>query len=160
MKGVKMARWKKRGIMMTDEQDKTNRARRSFLGKVIGIFGASFLFSRQSHSLSSEQIVRAWEDPEYRNSLTESQWNMLPENPAGKIERSEFSGGLLASGNNCSGNNCSGNNCSGNNCSGNSCSGNNCSGNNCSGNNCSGNNCSGNNCSGNNCGQGGDDDDW
>ena len=109
---------------MVEVQGNTNRTRRGFLGKVMAAVGAVALFSRKS--LSSEQIVRAWEDPEYRNSLTESQWNSLPENPAGTIENAEFSGDLLASGNGCSGNGCSGNGCSGNGCSGNSCSGNSC----------------------------------
>ena len=128
--------------------------RRKLLGTLGSLLGAFLLLPQKSNALTPKEIVRAWEDPEYRKSLTESQWNQLPENPAGKIENAEFSGDLYTqvSGNNCSGNNCSGNNCSGNNCSGNNCSGNNCSGNSCSGNNCSGNNCSGNNCSGRMCG--------
>ena len=103
--------------------------------------------------LSTEEIARAWQDPKFRSTLSKSQWESLPTNPAGEVRHEGFNGGLAQiSGNNCSGNNCSGNNCSGNNCSGNNCSGNNCSGNSCSGNNCSGNNCSGNNCSGFSCG--------
>ena len=130
-----------------------NKNRRNFLVKALSIVGIASILPRKS--LSNEEIARAWEDPEFRKSLTKSQWESLPKNPAGDIENSEFSGDLVAaSGNNCSGNNCSGNGCSGNNCSGNNCSGNGCSGNNCSGNNCSGNNCSGNNCSGNNCSSG------
>ena len=132
---------------MSGENGRDNSGRRRFLKTLAGV-GAVLVFPRRSKALTPEQIVRAWEDPEYRNSLTESQWNKLPPNPAGDVERSEFTGDLLASGNNCSGNNCSGNNCSGNNCSGDNCSGNNCSGNNCSGNNCSGNNCSGQSCGG------------
>ena len=126
------------------EADSKLQGRRGFLGKfgqiVIGSLGA-ISFAKANTKLTPEQVVKAWESPEYRRSLTESQWLQLPEHPAGEIERSEFSGNLMASGNNCSGNNCSGNNCSGNNCSGDNCSGNNCSGNNCSGNDCSGNNC-------------------
>jgi len=124
--------------------------RRSFLGKASVILGLGFIGGRaNSKPLKTEDIIRAWEDPKFRGSLTESQWEALPENPAGSVAKAEFSGDLAQSSNDdCSGNNCSGNNCSGNNCSGDNCSGNNCSGNNCSGDNCSGNNCSGNNCGG------------
>ena len=119
--------------------------RRKFFSSLGAAIGALFFRSRvNADTLSDEQIVKAWEDPQFRNLLTEAQWEALPENPAGKVDRAEYSGDLAKStANNCSGNNCSGNNCSGNNCSGNNCSGNNCSGNNCSGNNCSGNNCGG-----------------
>ena len=123
--------------------------RRKFLTHFLGLAGLGLLGSKASAKteLTKEEIVKAWQDPEFRNSLTEAQWDSLPSNPAGEIKGGEFKGNLqIASGNSCSGNNCSGNNCSGNNCSGNNCSGNNCSGNNCSGNSCSGNNCSGNNC--------------
>ena len=110
------------------EKNQTPIGRRSFLGWVgkLGTLavGAAALVPRPA--MSSTQIVKAWEDPEYRNSLTERQWEQLPKNPAGEIENSEFSGDLLASGNGCSGNGCSGNGCSGNGCSGNGCSGNSC----------------------------------
>ena len=128
--------------------------RRKLFAHVLGVCGLGFLGSKASAKaqLTSDQIIRAWQDPVFRGSLTKEQWEALPPNPAGDLRSGEFKGNLqMASGNNCSGNNCSGNNCSGNNCSGNNCSGNNCSGNNCSGNNCSGNRCSGNNCSGNRC---------
>jgi mersacidin/lichenicidin family type 2 lantibiotic len=127
----------------------SKRSRRNLFTKFVSILGASFFIKKSA--LSAEQIVRAWEDPEFRKSLSAKQWESLPENPAGKIENAEFSGNLVASGNSCSGNSCSGNSCSGNSCSGNSCSGNSCSGNSCSGNSCSGNSCSGNSCSGNSC---------
>ena len=115
------------------------KSRRNFLTKMLGFLGVSSLVAKTS-TLSAEEIVKAWEDPEFRNNLTDDQWNALPDNPAGEVEYSQFKGSITGqiSGNNCSGNNCSGNNCSGNNCSGNNCSGNNCSGNNCSGNNCGG----------------------
>jgi mersacidin/lichenicidin family type 2 lantibiotic len=128
--------------------------RRKLLTRLAGLFGIGMAASQANAKglLSAEEIVKAWQDPSFRNSLSKEQWDALPPNPAGEVRSGQFKGDLqMASGNNCSGNNCSGNNCSGNNCSGNSCSGNNCSGNNCSGNGCSGNNCSGNNCSGNNC---------
>ena len=123
--------------------------RRNFLKVCLGILGVGVLGSRGSAkaSLSTEDVVKAWEDPSYRKHLTEAQWEALPPNPAGEIKSGEFKTNLAqSSGDYCSGNSCSGNNCSGNNCSGDNCSGNNCSGDNCSGNNCSGNNCSGNNC--------------
>jgi mersacidin/lichenicidin family type 2 lantibiotic len=124
--------------------------RRKFVARLFSAVGLG-LIGRNAAAraqLTPDEIIKAWTNPEYRNNLTEEQWESLPKNPAGDITSGEFQGDFqIASGNNCSGNNCSGNNCSGNNCSGNNCSGDNCSGNNCSGNNCSGNNCSGNNCS-------------
>lgn len=36
--------------------------------------------------LSKKDIIRAWKDEEYRNSLSESERAQLPENPAGAIE--------------------------------------------------------------------------
>jgi mersacidin/lichenicidin family type 2 lantibiotic len=33
-----------------------------------------------------DKIIRAWEDPEYRKSLTARELAALPENPAGAIE--------------------------------------------------------------------------
>lgn len=127
--------------------------RRKLLLRLAGLIGLGVASKANAKiQLTPDQIVKAWQDPNFKKSLSKDQWDALPENPAGKVTSGEFKGDMqLASGNNCSGNNCSGNNCSGNSCSGNNCSGNGCSGNNCSGNNCSGNNCSGNNCSGNNC---------
>ena len=138
-----------------------DKFRRNFLSTLATLLGGGLAANKVNAAaqLSPDQIARAWQDPDFRRSLTQEQWEALPPNPAGEIRRGEFKGDLqMASGNFCSGNNCSGNNCSGNNCSGNNCSGNSCSGNNCSGNNCSGNNCSGNNCSGRSCGQWGDSD--
>jgi mersacidin/lichenicidin family type 2 lantibiotic len=37
----------------------------------------------------SNNIVRAWKDPAYRNSLSESERAALPANPAGSIELSD-----------------------------------------------------------------------
>ena len=36
--------------------------------------------------MSNIDIIRAWKDEEYRNSLSEEQRSQLPENPAGVIE--------------------------------------------------------------------------
>ncbi len=36
--------------------------------------------------MSEFDIIRAWKDPEYRESLTEEQRSQLPENPAGMVE--------------------------------------------------------------------------
>jgi len=119
------------------------------------MLGAAGVASRATASkeLSKEEIVKAWEDPAFRKSLSAEQWEAMPFNPAGEIKAGQFDGNMMmASGNGCSGNGCSGNGCSGNGCSGNGCSGNGCSGNGCSGNGCSGNGCSGNGCSGNSCG--------
>jgi mersacidin/lichenicidin family type 2 lantibiotic len=48
--------------------------------------------------MSVEKIVRAWEDPEYRRSLSAEELAGLPENPAGAIELTdaELSGVLGA----------------------------------------------------------------
>jgi mersacidin/lichenicidin family type 2 lantibiotic len=35
--------------------------------------------------MSNEDIIRAWKDEEYRNSLSEEHRAQLPENPAGLI---------------------------------------------------------------------------
>lgn len=34
-------------------------------------------------------VIRAWEDPEYRNSLSDDERTKLPANPAGEIELTE-----------------------------------------------------------------------
>ena len=126
-------------------------SRRGFITSLLGLFGGVTV--AKAGGLSAEQVVKAWEDSSFRDSLTDEQWNELPANPAGKSSYSEFEGNITGqiSGNSCSGNGCSGNGCSGNGCSGNNCSGNGCSGNGCSGNGCSGNGCSGNSCSGATC---------
>jgi mersacidin/lichenicidin family type 2 lantibiotic len=36
--------------------------------------------------MSVERIVRAWEDPDFRSSLSSGELAALPENPAGSIE--------------------------------------------------------------------------
>jgi len=36
--------------------------------------------------MTTENIVRAWRDPEYRNKLTETERAALPDHPAGWIE--------------------------------------------------------------------------
>jgi mersacidin/lichenicidin family type 2 lantibiotic len=41
--------------------------------------------------MTRKQIIRAWKDAEYRNSLSESERASLPENPAGMIELSDAS---------------------------------------------------------------------
>jgi mersacidin/lichenicidin family type 2 lantibiotic len=41
--------------------------------------------SGQLH-LTAEQIVRAWESPEFRQSLTVEQQKALPSNPAGELQ--------------------------------------------------------------------------
>ena len=39
--------------------------------------------------MSIEDVVRAWEDPEYRKSLSDEERAMLPANPVGEIELTE-----------------------------------------------------------------------
>jgi mersacidin/lichenicidin family type 2 lantibiotic len=36
--------------------------------------------------MSNANIIRAWKDPIYRNSLSQNERAMLPENPAGIVE--------------------------------------------------------------------------
>ena len=48
--------------------------------------------------MSTQEIIRAWKDEEFRNSLSKVQRSQLPENPAGLTELSNadletFSGG-------------------------------------------------------------------
>jgi mersacidin/lichenicidin family type 2 lantibiotic len=51
--------------------------------------------------MSHVDIIRAWKDEDYRNSLSEEQRAQLPENPAGMVELSDeamqtVAGGLLS----------------------------------------------------------------
>lgn len=39
--------------------------------------------------MSNLDIVRAWKDEDYRNSLTDAQRSQLPENPAGVIDMTD-----------------------------------------------------------------------
>jgi mersacidin/lichenicidin family type 2 lantibiotic len=39
--------------------------------------------------MSILDIIRAWQDPEYRNSLSSAERAMLPANPVGEIELTE-----------------------------------------------------------------------
>ena len=39
--------------------------------------------------MEHDDIIRAWKDEEYRNSLSEEQRAQLPENPAGMVELSD-----------------------------------------------------------------------
>ena len=39
--------------------------------------------------MSKNDIIRAWKNPNYRNSLSDAQRALLPENPAGLIELSD-----------------------------------------------------------------------
>jgi mersacidin/lichenicidin family type 2 lantibiotic len=46
--------------------------------------------------MSKNNIVRAWKDPVYRNSLSQSERSALPANPAGSIELSDADLGRVA----------------------------------------------------------------
>lgn len=48
--------------------------------------------------MSNNNIVRAWRDPAYRNSLSEAERQALPANPAGSIELSDADLGQVAGG--------------------------------------------------------------
>jgi mersacidin/lichenicidin family type 2 lantibiotic len=45
-----------------------------------------------------DKIIRAWEDPEYRNSLSAEELAALPGNPAGAIELSDAELGQVLGG--------------------------------------------------------------
>jgi mersacidin/lichenicidin family type 2 lantibiotic len=45
-----------------------------------------------------DKIIRAWEDPEYRNSLSADELAALPENPAGAIELTDAELGQVLGG--------------------------------------------------------------
>jgi mersacidin/lichenicidin family type 2 lantibiotic len=49
--------------------------------------------------MSHQDIIRAWKDEEYRNSLSESERAQLPENPAGLIELPDSELEAVAGGN-------------------------------------------------------------
>ncbi|MEA5581880.1 mersacidin/lichenicidin family type 2 lantibiotic [Nodularia harveyana UHCC-0300] len=48
--------------------------------------------------MSNIDIIRAWKDEEYRNSLSEEQRSQLPENPAGLIELPDEESDALSGG--------------------------------------------------------------
>jgi len=48
--------------------------------------------------MSSNNIVRAWKNPAYRNSLSEAERSALPANPAGSIELSDADLGQVSGG--------------------------------------------------------------
>jgi mersacidin/lichenicidin family type 2 lantibiotic len=49
--------------------------------------------------MSYQDIIRAWKDEEYRNSLSESERAQFPENPAGLIELADAELEAVAGGN-------------------------------------------------------------
>jgi mersacidin/lichenicidin family type 2 lantibiotic len=48
--------------------------------------------------MSDENIIRAWKDAEFRNSLSEKERTSLPENPAGLVELTDTQLGVIAGG--------------------------------------------------------------
>ena len=48
--------------------------------------------------MSNIDIIRAWKDEEYRNSLSKEQLSQLPENPAGTIELTDKTSQTIAGG--------------------------------------------------------------
>ena len=48
--------------------------------------------------MSNRNIIRAWKDAAYRNSLSEAERAALPPNPAGSIELSDADLGQVAGG--------------------------------------------------------------
>jgi mersacidin/lichenicidin family type 2 lantibiotic len=65
-----------------------------------------FLVHQGETNMSHVEIVRAWKDAEYRDSLSVEQRRLLPENPAGMIELSmeemeQVAGGIYRASCNC-----------------------------------------------------------
>jgi mersacidin/lichenicidin family type 2 lantibiotic len=57
--------------------------------------------SNNKNVMPHEDIIRAWKDEEYRNSLSQEQRSQLPQNPAGMVELSDadmesVAGGFLS----------------------------------------------------------------
>lgn len=50
--------------------------------------------------MSSENIIRAWKDENFRNSLNEEQRALLPDHPAGMVELTDGQLGRAAGGKN------------------------------------------------------------
>lgn len=50
--------------------------------------------------MSHENIIRAWKDENYRQSLTEEEQSLLPANPAGMLELTDAQLGNAAGGKN------------------------------------------------------------
>jgi mersacidin/lichenicidin family type 2 lantibiotic len=50
--------------------------------------------------MSHENIIRAWKDADFRNSLSEEQRALLPEHPAGMVELTDTQLGKAAGGKN------------------------------------------------------------
>ena len=48
--------------------------------------------------MSKSNVIRAWKDPAYRNSLSQAERTALPANPAGAIEISDTDLGKTAGG--------------------------------------------------------------
>jgi mersacidin/lichenicidin family type 2 lantibiotic len=51
--------------------------------------------------MSYENIIRAWKDKSFRNSLSEEEQSLLPEHPAGLVELSDAEVGAAAGGLRC-----------------------------------------------------------
>ena len=49
--------------------------------------------------MKAKDVIRAWKDEAYRNSLSKEQRAMLPENPAGAVELTDADLDTVAGGN-------------------------------------------------------------
>jgi mersacidin/lichenicidin family type 2 lantibiotic len=48
--------------------------------------------------MSQENIIRAWKDENFRQQLSEKEWALLPEHPAGAIELTDTELGKVVGG--------------------------------------------------------------
>ena len=64
------------------------------IGAAVGaaLVGPSVRAADAAGHLSSEDIIRAWKDEEFRQSLSDAQRAQLPNHPAGTIEMSDVEG--------------------------------------------------------------------
>ena len=77
------------------------------IGAAVGaaLAGTSVRAADAAGQLSSEDVIRAWKDEEFRQSLSDAQRAQLPDHPAGAIEMSDLdvdgSWGAPTKGRNC-----------------------------------------------------------
>lgn len=56
---------------------------------------SGLIHQAQAAHLTPQDIVRAWEDPEFRLTLSETQLALLPANPAGEIQYTPRAGNTM-----------------------------------------------------------------
>jgi mersacidin/lichenicidin family type 2 lantibiotic len=67
---------------------------------MFGVSRTSAGIKERKHTMSLQNIIRAWKDADYRASLSEDERALLPEHPAGFIELDDTDLDLAAGGGN------------------------------------------------------------